>query len=33
MECILPHTKGFETWDLTEDLKEKTKQVEGSSKK
>lgn len=30
---ILPHTKGFETWDLTEDLKEKTKQVEGSSKK
>ena len=30
---ILPHTKGFESWDLTEDLKEKTKQVEGSSKK
>lgn len=30
---ILPYTKGFEAWDLTEDLKEKTKQVEGSSKK
>ena len=30
---ILPHTEGFESWDLTEDLKEKTKQVEGSSKK
>ena len=30
---ILPHTKGFESWDLTEDLNEKTKQVEGSSNK
>lgn len=30
---VLPHTKGFESWDLTEDLKEKTKQVEGSSNK
>lgn len=30
---ILPHTNGFENWDLTQDLKEKTKEVEGSSKK
>ena len=29
----LPHTEGFSNWDLTEDLKEKTKAVEGSSKK
>ncbi len=29
----LPHTEGFSSWNLTEDLREKTKAVEGSSKK
>lgn len=28
---ILPHTPGFEAWDLSADLKDKTKAVEGST--
>lgn len=31
-DVSLPHTPGFEAWDLTEDLKEKTEAVEGASK-
>lgn len=32
-DVYLPHTEGFSKWDLSEDLKEKTKAVEGSSQK